>query len=85
MDRLPIATEWIVCVAAGCREDDPSVLVACRDGQIRCAFHANRAGLCWDCGDGDPTFMRDDPDDETNGMCNDCRAAYQAERKRRRS
>lgn len=73
--RFPLATEWIVCHAADCAEDEPAVLVACRDGHIRCAFHANGAGFCWDCGDGDPSFIGD----MTDGMCHDCRAAYYRE------
>lgn len=77
MTRPPQPTEWIVCVC--CQEDDPSVLVACRDGRIRCAHHANAVGLCWDCGEGDASCMRGDPDDETNGMCHDCRAALAAD------
>jgi hypothetical protein len=72
-------TEWIACITGGCQEDDPNVLVSCRDGEIRCAHHANIAGMCWDCGDGDPTFMLSDPEEETNGMCHDCRSAYYAE------
>lgn len=76
--RYPVATERVVCQVAGCHEDDPSVLVACRDGQIRCAHHANGVGLCWDCGDGDATYLWSDPDELTNGMCHDCRSAYYA-------
>lgn len=52
-----------------CREYDPSVLVACRDGITRCAHHAAEAGICWDCGDGDPQNYGDDSED---GLCYDC-------------
>jgi hypothetical protein len=54
-----------------CAEDDPSVLLKCHDGRTRCAHHANLAGYCWGCGDGDPHYNGDDSDD---GLCHDCRS-----------
>ena len=55
-----------------CGENDPAVVLMCRDGMVRCAHHANLVGLCWGCGDGDPHFNGDDTDD---GLCHDCRSA----------
>lgn len=73
MIRLPEPTEYIICSTARCQEDDPFVLVSCRDGRIRCAHHTVLLGMCADCGEGDPTFIGDDM---TDGLCNDCRSAY---------
>ena len=73
MERPPEPTEWVACMTAGCQEDDPAVLVSCRDGRIRCAHHAVLLGMCADCGEGDVSFIGDEI---TDGLCHDCRSAY---------
>lgn len=64
-----------------CDEDDPDVLVACRDGVTRCAHHTMLAGICWDCGDGDAVRCADD---WLDGLCHDCRAADEMARRNRK-
>ena len=63
---------------AVCGENDPCVLVQCRDDITRCAHHANEAGWCWWCGDNEPRWYNDEQHD---GMCFDCRASEQKARK----
>lgn len=68
-----------------CGEDDPSVLIACRDQIVRCADHALKAGCCWGCGDGDPQWYAGE--DDSGGLCHDCRSAdvmFERNRQRRR-
>lgn len=57
-----------------CQEDDLMVLLQCRDGITRCAHHAIQAGYCADCGDGEPRWYGDEM---TDGLCYDCRSAYE--------
>lgn len=49
---------------AVCGEDEPDIVLVCRDGVARCAHHAYEAGWCWWCGDAEPQT----PD----GQCFDC-------------
>lgn len=60
----------ITCVVCG--ETDGSVTLRCRDTVTRCAHHANEAGWCWGCGDNTPVF---NGDEDSDGLCHDCRAA----------
>jgi hypothetical protein len=65
-----------------CQEDDPSVILTCKDSITRCAHHANEAGYCWGCGEADPQWYEDDWCD---GLCHDCRSEdIMADRKVRR-
>lgn len=67
-----------------CEENDPSVILECRDRVIRCAAHANDAGYCWGCGEADPQWYP--YDDTSDGLCHDCRSAdIMFDRKYRRS